>query len=164
MSCKLLPRDGSFLMTFTIHCPFSLEIVLLVLSSLACPCTVQRKSVKKLLLIALVHTRRRCLYNTCTCTVLKVRMRIEVTRFRNCAAQFRTWVAIFKSGDSFEIGTQFRNFQIAQRNFEIVQIYNSRGTYTRSTCLYNIHPTHNHASYIGYQVWLAYWNQYMKTV
>ena len=58
--------------------------------------------------------------------VFKVRMHIEVTRFRNCAAQFRNWVAILKSEDSFKIGTQF---QIAQRNFEIAQIYNSRGTY-----------------------------------
>ena len=35
---------------------------------------------------------------------------IEVTRFRNCAAQFRNRVAILKSEDNFEIGTQFRNF------------------------------------------------------
>lgn len=39
--------------------------------------------------------------------VLKVRMRIEVTRFRNCAAQFQNWVAILKSKDKFETGTQF---------------------------------------------------------
>ena len=60
---------------------------------------------------------------------MKVRMHIEVTRFRNCAAQFRNWVAILKSEDNFEIGTQFQNFQIAQRNFEIAQIYKSRGTF-----------------------------------
>ena len=42
-------------------------------------------------------------------------------------------MAILKSEDNFEIGTQFRNFQIAQRNFEIAQIYNSRGTYTCRT-------------------------------
>ena len=54
-----------------------------------------------------------------TMQVLKVRMCIEVTRFRN-------WVAISKSEDNFEIGTQFRNFQLAQRNFKIAQIYRSR--------------------------------------
>ena len=38
--------------------------------------------------------------------------------------------AISKLGGNFKIGGQFRrSFQIAQRNFEIAQIYNSRGTY-----------------------------------
>ena len=76
---------------------------------------------------------------TCTCTVLKLRMRIEVTRFRNSAAQFRNWVAVLKSEDNFEIGTQFRNFQIAQRNFEIAQIYKSRGTETLILLLHHEH-------------------------
>ena len=57
--------------------------------------------------------------------VLKVRMRIEVTPFPKLR---RNRVAILKSEDSFEIGTQFRNFEIAQRNFEIALIYKSRGT------------------------------------
>ena len=73
--------------------------------------------------------------------VLKVRMHIKVTRFRNCAAQFRNCVAILKSEDNFEIGTQFRNFQIAQRNFEIAQIYNSRGTYISVPCCSYISDT-----------------------
>lgn len=60
--------------------------------------------------------------------VLKMRKHKVFTRFRNCAAQFRNWVAILKSGDNFEIGTQIPNFQIAQRDLEIAQIYKTRGT------------------------------------
>ena len=48
--------------------------------------------------------------------------RIEVMRFRNCAAQFRNWVVILKSEGNLEIDMQFQKFQIAQCNFEIAQI------------------------------------------
>ena len=61
--------------------------------------------------------------------VLTVRMRIEVTRFPKLRRAISKSGGNFKIGDSFEIGTQFRNFQIAQRNFEIAQIYKSLGTY-----------------------------------
>ena len=78
--------------------------------------------------------------------VLKVRMRIEVTRFRNCAAQFRNRVAILKSEDSFEIGTQFEIFKLRNANSKL------RKFTIRAEHIYQIAIICTHAAIVIYFV------------
>ena len=49
----------------------------------------------------------------CAC-VLKLCYSVQ-----NCVAQFRNWVAIFKSEDNFGIGTQFQVFKLRNANSKL---------------------------------------------
>ena len=63
--------------------------------------------------------------------VLKVLVRIEVTRVRNCTRNFEIgWQFENRRTISKLVHIQFQNIQIAQRNFEIAHIYKSRETHT----------------------------------
>ena len=79
-----------------------------------------------------------CLVGIKVCLLLSnagVHVSCSISKLRSSlVAQFRNRVR------NFEIGTQFGNWQNAQRNFEIAQIAKKRGTYTCSYLTWNKQP------------------------